>query len=297
MRRRPEDDDGDLLEQPACIVRRSSQHYLPPERLSSESEEKCPEVDEDDRIRDLIFVDVHAVPEDDDDGDNRVQFLRCVVERTKVRRGQPISVTMSLESTRLPLMVAKRHFASGNYHIYDVSRGSPGSKLTKKGGDYIGKIKGASANEPRYHLFVDNSKEEVALFMHRRTRTISALVGGAKPRQICVVFPKTTMQNLRQSEESATAVLLEKYFKTDPDIVVLNERPPKLVDGQYSLNFNGRAKISSVKNCQIVENNRVATSPVLLQIGKVGADRFNLDFRAPFSPKLAFALAISQFIP
>ena len=56
------------------------------------------------------------------------------------------------------------------------------------------------------------------------------------------------------------------------------------------------ATIASVKNFQLVPGDGDGNSKVVFQLGKVGANTFNLDFAAPFSPFVAFALAVSQFI-
>ena len=87
---------------------------------------------------------------------------------------------------------------------------------------------------------------------------------------------------------------------------------------RYELKFKGRRGTKgfteSVKNVQLVadgERSSVVfdprdgalplpadgegTGPVLLQFGKVGKDRFVLDFAAPLSPFQAFCVALSQF--
>jgi tubby-related protein 1 len=66
-----------------------------------------------------------------------------------------------------------------------------------------------------------------------------------------------------------------------------------LVDGQYSLNFYGRATVASVKNFQLVPG--LSDDTVVFQLGKIGDHDFNLDFAPPFTPFSAFALAVSQF--
>ena len=38
-----------------------------------------------------------------------------------------------------------------------------------------------------------------------------------------------------------------------------------------------------------------ATEGLLMQFGKVGEDKFHLDFRAPLTPFQAFTIALSQF--
>lgn len=239
------------------------------------------------KIKDLIFDGIHSVPADAENTDEcQVAFLKCSLHRTKNIWGTQLK--LSLSETGQALLIAQCRQRSRNYHIYDVSRGTLGRKLTKKGGNYVGKIAAFSTNEPRHYLLVDNKstakqRNELGLFIYHRTRALTALIDGAKPRQICVALPG-------DSEQKS---LLSRYLFSDSKLTVLNQQPPKLVNGQYSLNFNGRATIASVKNCQLVED---GGKKVALQLGKVDSDRFNLDFTAPFSPLLAFALAVSQFM-
>ena len=62
---------------------------------------------------------------------------------------------------------------------------------------------------------------------------------------------------------------------------------------ENGLNFNGRVTVPSVKNFQLVEQDDRDT--VLMQFGKVGEDRFHMDFRAPLTAVQAFAIVLSQF--
>ncbi|KAI6655660.1 Tubby protein-like [Oopsacas minuta] len=59
----------------------------------------------------------------------------------------------------------------------------------------------------------------------------------------------------------------------------------------YILNFNGRVTQASVKNFQLIDEDGV----IVLQFGKVGRDRFTLDYRSPLCPLQAFGIALSSF--
>lgn len=69
----------------------------------------------------------------------------------------------------------------------------------------------------------------------------------------------------------------------------------------HSLKFNGRATEVSVKNFKLVKDgvhSQIAggvDQMMYLRMGKVGKHTFNIDFRAPFSPLQAFAIALSSF--
>ena len=238
----------------------------------------------------MTFEGVHRCPlEDGPVAEHQIPLLKCVLQRHKSLFG--LELSLSVESSGAKILVAKRKTRSGNYHIYDVSNGTMGKRFSKKAGNYVGKIAAASATEPHHRVLLDNNtasgdRNEHALFVHRRTGTLSAFVDGAKPRQICVAVPGDgDMHNL-----------LKRFLCSDKSLTVLNQRQPRLVNGQYSLNFFGRATIASVKNFQLVPGDGDGNSKVVYQLGKVGSDTFNLDFAAPFSPFVAFALAVSQFI-
>ena len=58
----------------------------------------------------------------------------------------------------------------------------------------------------------------------------------------------------------------------------------------YCLNFYGRVKKASAKNFQICYPDD--QDNILLQHGKVKEDEYNIDFREPFNPLMAFAVSL-----
>ena len=60
----------------------------------------------------------------------------------------------------------------------------------------------------------------------------------------------------------------------------------------FRLNFGGKAKISSVKNIQIVHKKH--SENIYLQLAKQNKTDYLLDFYGPFSPMQAFAIAIAN---
>ena len=61
-------------------------------------------------------------------------------------------------------------------------------------------------------------------------------------------------------------------------------KPPRWNDqvGAYVLNFNGRVTMASVKNFQLIHPED--TERVVLQFGRVGKDKFTMDFMWPMTP-------------
>jgi len=67
--------------------------------------------------------------------------------------------------------------------------------------------------------------------------------------------------------------------------------------GSYVLNFFGRVKVASVKNCQLVVAGEAEAAEPCLAFGKVSDTLFALDFAHPLSPLQAFAIALAALEP
>ena len=59
------------------------------------------------------------------------------------------------------------------------------------------------------------------------------------------------------------------------------------------LNFHGRVTLASVKNFQLVDKNDV--DDVICQFGKIGEDKFTLDYKTPLNAMQSFCIALCQF--
>jgi hypothetical protein len=70
--------------------------------------------------------------------------------------------------------------------------------------------------------------------------------------------------------------------------------------GCYTLNFFGRVSKASARNFQLMESGEDEDEEqpdhseidFLLSHGKLKANAFNLDYRAPFNPIIAFAISL-----
>lgn len=78
--------------------------------------------------------------------------------------------------------------------------------------------------------------------------------------------------------------------KSQTAVNLFSTKEPSYAHGQYRLNFSGRVTIASVKNMQIVDSK----GEIVAQFGKVGDNRFHLDYRAPFNALQVFALALTS---
>lgn len=71
--------------------------------------------------------------------------------------------------------------------------------------------------------------------------------------------------------------------------------PPKFNEsrGCYTLNFYGRVSKASARNFQLIETDGDDEEEIMLSHGKYQRNEFNLDYRAPFSLMVAFAVSLS----
>jgi hypothetical protein len=85
-----------------------------------------------------------------------------------------------------------------------------------------------------------------------------------------------------------------KEDKLERLIVGCNKKPRwDEAAGGHTLNFRGRVTEKSVKNFQI-KCEGVAGDETVLQFGRVGKNRFTMDFGHPFSPLQAFAICLAS---
>ena len=79
----------------------------------------------------------------------------------------------------------------------------------------------------------------------------------------------------------------------DGNMFVFETKEPVFENGNFRLNFRGRVSVPSVKNFQLVSPDDI--DHIICQFGKIGDDRYHLDFKAPLNAFQAFAFAICQF--
>lgn len=124
------------------------------------------------------------------------------------------------------------------------------------------------------------------------------IFGHRGPRKMGVYLPNLDEKGRPYqfpAEGDKSAILRRKKHGDLSELTVLLNRSPKWNDQvkAYVLNFNGRVTEASVKNFQLVSVND--DNDVLLQFGRVGTDKFTIDFKHPFTPLQAFAICLSSF--
>lgn len=142
-------------------------------------------------------------------------------------------------------------------------------------------------------------REEVGAVIFERVGIISQLKEGCQPRKMTVLVP-----NLNAESEPIPHKVIKKFGqkKSLVDMIknsetgrmfLLKSKEPVYENGNYRLNFHGRVSVPSVKNFQLSSPDDPAH--VVCQFGKVGEDRFHLDYKAPLNAFQAFSIALCHF--
>eukprot|EP01012_Entosiphon_sulcatum_P007923 TRINITY_DN14150_c0_g1_i1.p1 TRINITY_DN14150_c0_g1~~TRINITY_DN14150_c0_g1_i1.p1 ORF type:complete len:365 (+),score=34.48 TRINITY_DN14150_c0_g1_i1:559-1653(+) len=123
------------------------------------------------------------------------------------------------------------------------------------------------------------------------------ILGTKGPRRVQVAIPHVTEDGSRAAFNAATDAddFVELYkLGSRQHMISLQNKEPQWNDElkAYVLNFNGRVSKPSVKNFQLIADDRDA---IVMQFGKVGKNNFTLDFQYPLSGLQAFAIALSAF--
>jgi tubby and related proteins len=260
-----------------------------------------------------------------------MSMVKCTIIREK-ESYNPLNMTkfypsyqLVLEETNKVILLAKKMNMNrtSNYHMFDMTRGQVSSNLTKKSGNYIGKLRSTNYQRSEYVLVTPNAeeREEIGAIIFDRYGLYDQLTEGTQPRKISVIVPAldadscpiphkplrakeliskaSSARGKAQSPKSADSggdgySLVDMLRASDyTNCHVFESKDPMYEKGNYRLNFNGRVTVASVKNFQLVpptNNNNVT-----VQFGKVGSDQFHLDYKAPLNAVQAFALALCQF--
>lgn len=99
---------------------------------------------------------------------SKTDHVQCVIERKRNTFEGRLYPTyeLYLEESKKPLIIAKKMNLNrtSNYHLFDMTRGVAGQKLSKKSGNYLGKLRSKNLNRTEYALVTKNSvqREEMA---------------------------------------------------------------------------------------------------------------------------------------
>uniref|UniRef100_A0A7S2S3M4 Tubby C-terminal domain-containing protein n=1 Tax=Rhizochromulina marina TaxID=1034831 RepID=A0A7S2S3M4_9STRA len=225
--------------------------------------------------------------------------------------------------TEQALLLARRKASATrvSYHFFDLTRGLCGKRMTKKSGNYVGKLCQSGRRGARFVLLPPRVGQETprpltTIDFHASVRASHFPVSaGAQPRQMTVTLPPkghTTgrwncapsknatriSSKLRRTSEPSQQGELDGHgdqqnCRLSADVVTLASKLPFFERGNYRLNFQGRVKLPSVKNYQLTSG--IDDDKIVTQFGKVSQDIFHLDYSWPLDPLRALAIALSQF--
>lgn len=122
-------------------------------------------------------------------------FRTDLVQCTIIRRGKLYpTYELLLEDPKKVLIVAQKMNLNrtSNYHLFDMTRGQGSSKLSKKNGNYLGKLRARNASRTEYALLNKSSdREELAGIAFDRLRLVDQLKEGNQPRKMKLIVPAT----------------------------------------------------------------------------------------------------------
>lgn len=242
----------------------------------------------------------------------RTEHVQCTVIRdrkTSINGKLHPSYELILEETNKPILRAQKMKMNrtSNYHLFDLTRAQLSTKLSKKSGNYLGKLRAKNVNRTEYVLLNQNSeREEIAGVRFERVSLMNQLLQqeNSQPRKMKIMVPPIDANGVpipnrtADTDAGSLAEKLSEYETTalghgSKDLHVFESKDPEFVNGNFRLNFHGRVSKPSVKNFQMVSRENV--DDVICQFGKVDEDVFHLDFKAPINACQAFAFALCQF--
>ncbi|KAJ1629073.1 tubby C-terminal-like domain-containing protein [Pavlovales sp. CCMP2436] len=134
-------------------------------------------------------------------------------------------------------------------------------------------------------------RKELAVMLNTQN-----VVGAPSPRKVRGILPQLVEgkpMEYKPMTEADTVLMRDKEGRLEKDFLLMLSKQPNYNNstGKYSLNFNGRVRMASVKNVQMVY---AGQDEVLFQFGKTGKNDFILDFQHPFTPMQAFAFGLTS---
>jgi hypothetical protein len=194
----------------------------------------------------------------------REEHVKCLIrrERSSLEAKMYPTYHLLLEHPRTLLMTAKKMKLSrtSNYHLFDMTRGvMEGAALTKKSGNYVGKLRARNTDRSDY-VFVSKASseglvEELAGVTFNKVNLLNQYFNGTNPRKMRVIMPPvdnaTLLPAAHLAGEGQRSLIDMLYAHDYGRYFVFETREPSLEGDIYRLDFGGRVTVASVKNFQV----------------------------------------------
>ncbi|GMI34890.1 hypothetical protein TeGR_g10137 [Tetraparma gracilis] len=233
------------------------------------------------------------------------KLMQCVVVREKSGNGMFLpSYSLYFQGSDQPAMIAllQGKNRTTNYHIFDMTRGILTKKLSKKSGNYLGKLRSNFSKTENILYTNDSRKVEAGSIAFDRPGLMDQISLGSQPRKLHILLPPHSERGECQSVVSTNingqvdtrSTMVDMSSRGDGGgFFEIETKEPVFENGNYRLNFHGRVTIPSVKNYQLTPVSDI--HDIVCQFGKVGDDRFHLDYKRPLNAFQAFSVALTQF--
>lgn len=218
---------------------------------------------------------------------------QCYVLRTKRRFANPV-FRLYEERTNRFLLSAQKRSASRTSNFLIATEDTP----TRDSGNVVGKVR-ANWSGAVYTVFDGGMAPEDAVTdasLRRELAVIAFAWDSMGPGRMRVAVPRLRKSGApfvfraREADASLAAAAARKDGKAM--MLLRNKRPTWDADtNTHVLDFGGRVTQTSVKNFQLASDE--TGDATLLQFGRVGKDRFTMDFRSPLSHVQALGIVLA----
>ena len=230
------------------------------------------------------------------------EHVQCTIvrDRSSISSKMYPTYALILDAYNKTLLVAKKMTmnVTSNYHLFDMTRGTPGSTLTKKSCNYIGKLRSLDTASKSYVIVTSAmKKEEIGGVKFERQTVVNHIKEGSQPRKFEVVVPDLDSNNVPIPRPADSGCILDEMDGTSSSgsrkFHSMQSKAPVFENGNFRLNFRGRVTTPSVKNFQLTPADDV--DEILMLFGKCAEDRYHMDYKAPLNAVQAFCIALTQF--
>lgn len=228
--------------------------------------------------------------------------MKCYVERERNNFGLQTVYRCYLEGSegqpgRFMMSAKKKAAKQTSYYLISLDMDPQDDRGSET---VLGKIRGNSVGS-RY-IITDHGiapEKTAAPSMFRKEFCVVGFeFDSGGPSRIDAWIPMVSpsgVPSVWQPDGDSSSMEAKIDEKNLDRITYLHNKQPKWDEahGGHVLNFQGRVTESSVKNFQLCSPDADDAEEVLLQFGRVGKHKFNMDLKFPLSPLQAFGICIA----